>query len=281
MATLKQYFDTDFNRILSVNQPFKYGASQETSVEVICRIHLDFDAAVFYISYYVPDFGRTKDLCLKLINDLSWADKIIKETIVHRGSIGDEPITSTDLNFSGRVFIYSETELSSTERDSIKVTAKNLKRTVDFRSQSYASFRSNLERPLAFISHDTRDKDEIARPLAVRLTTMMCPVWYDEFSLKPGTSLRQSIETGLKECKKCVLILTPNFLANTGWTKTEFNSIFTREILERKDVVVPIWNNVTVQEVYEYSPSLADTVAIHWSKGLDEVARLLYNSITK
>jgi hypothetical protein len=108
----------------------------------------------------------------------------------------------------------------------------------------------------------------------------MCPVWYDEFSLKLGSSLRQSIELGLKECKKCILVLTPNFLANTGWTKTEFNSIFTREILEKNNVVVPIWHEVTARDVYEYSPSLADRFAVQWSKGLDEVSRLIYNSIT-
>jgi TIR domain len=59
----------------------------------------------------------------------------------------------------------------------------------------------------------------------------MCPVWYDEFALKIGDNLRDSIERGLKECRKCVLVLSPNFLTNGGWTKKEFDSIFTREIL--------------------------------------------------
>jgi len=279
MATLKQYFDTDFNRILSVNQPFVYKSSEE-SVEVICRIHLDFDSNTFYISYYVPKFNRIKDLCLSLINDLGWAERILKETLVQRGSLGDDIINSTDLNFSGRVFVYSEAEIHSAEYQEVKVKAEKMGRFLNFRGKAYEEARSKFEKPLAFLSHDTRDKDEIVRPLAIRLTSMMCPVWYDEYSLKPGSSLRQSIETGLKECKKCVLVLTPNFLANTGWTKTEFNSIFTREIMERNNVVIPIWHGVTAREVYEYSPSLADRVAIHWSKGLDEVSRLLYNSIT-
>ena len=73
---------------------------------------------------------------------------------------------------------------------------------------------------------------------------------------------------------------TPNFLSNTGWTKTEFNSIFTREILERTNVVLPIWHGVTPREVYEYSPSLADKVAIEWSKGISEVSRQIYRSVT-
>jgi len=280
MATLKQYFDTDLNRVLSVKQPFIYGSKDE-AVEVICRIHYDFDSNTFYVSYYVPLSRSVSQLCLTLIQDLEWAEKIRKETIVQSGvTLGDYPIISTDLHFSGRIFIYSENNLRQDDIQRLKEVGGKLGRSVHFRDPEYAVERSKLEKPLAFISHDFRDKDEIARPLALRLITMMCPVWYDEYSLKLGSSLRQSIETGIKECKSCILILTPNFLSNTGWTKVEFNSVFTREILERTNVVLPIWHGVTSRDVYEYSPSLADKVAIDWSKGIDEVSRRIYRSVT-
>lgn len=92
--------------------------------------------------------------------------------------------------------------------------------------------------------------------------------------------MRESIERGLKEARKCVLILSPNFFSNNGWTKTEFNSIFTREVLEQKSVVLPVWYGVTPEEVYEYSPSLADRVGVKWDLGPDEVIRQLYQAIT-
>lgn len=107
----------------------------------------------------------------------------------------------------------------------------------------------------------------------------MCPVWYDEFSLKVGDSLRASIEKGLKECSKCIFLLTPNFLANSGWSKTEYNSIFTRELVEKQRVILPVWSDVTARDVYKYSPILADRVAVNWSLGVDEVARKLLMSI--
>jgi len=87
------------------------------------------------------------------------------------------------------------------------------------RDGSYTAKRSRLEIPLAFISHDSRDKDGLVRDLASTLQKMLCPVWYDEYSLIAGQSLRESIEKGLRECKKCVLVLSPSFLANGGWTK--------------------------------------------------------------
>lgn len=107
----------------------------------------------------------------------------------------------------------------------------------------------------------------------------MCPVWYDEFSLKVGDSLRESIEIGLKECSKCILVITPNFLGNGGWSKREYDSIFTRELIEKQKVILPVWHEVSKEQVYEYSPILADRVAVQWSLGLTEVTRKLLHAI--
>jgi hypothetical protein len=104
-------------------------------------------------------------------------------------------------------------------------------------------------------------------------------VWFDEYSLRPGDRLRESIEKGLKECPQCVLVLTPHFPSNTGWTRTEFDSVFTREMLERSDVVLPVWHGVAWEQVYEYSPSLANRIALEWDLGVDEVCRRLYRVI--
>ena len=40
--------------------------------------------------------------------------------------------------------------------------------------------RNKWEKPLAFISHDSRDKKEIAEPLALQLQKWMCPVWFNQ-----------------------------------------------------------------------------------------------------
>jgi hypothetical protein len=141
------------------------------------------------------------------------------------------------------------------------------------------NYRNQFERPRAFICHDSRDKKEIAEPLAIQLQTLMVPVWYDDFTLKIGDSLRASIEAGLKECSKCILVLTPNFLKNGGWSKREYDSIFTRELVEKQNVILPVWSGVSVQDVYEYSPILADRIAADWSLGKDEVARRLFRSL--
>jgi hypothetical protein len=75
------------------------------------------------------------------------------------------------------------------------------------------------------------------------------------------------------------MVLSPNFLSNEGWGRAEFDSVYTREILERKNVILPVWLNVDVKEVYNYSPRLADKVGLAATLGVREVARLLANAV--
>ena len=136
------------------------------------------------------------------------------------------------------------------------------------------------EQPLAFLCHDSRDKDDVARPIAMGLQRMLCPVWYDEFSLTVGANLRTAIESGIKDCHRCILILSPAFLSNSGWTKREFDSVFSREVLEGEGLVLPVWHGVSKEQVYEYSASLVNVVGLNLGDlGLDEVIRRLYRAI--
>ena len=147
------------------------------------------------------------------------------------------------------------------------------------RDTKYRDERNRYERPLAFISHDSRDKSSVAEPIAVGLQKLMCPVWYDQFSLKVGDSLRESIERGIKEARTCVVVLSKNFFSNAGWTKAEFDSIYTKEIVEKKRVMLPVWHDVSRDQVYEYSPRLADRVGISTALDMDEIVRRLYLAI--
>ena len=62
-----------------------------------------------------------------------------------------------------------------------------------------------------FISHAWEDKEDIARLLAEALRRKGLRVWYDEFTLTLGASLRRSIDRGLAQSRYGVVILSPNF----------------------------------------------------------------------
>lgn len=110
-----------------------------------------------------------------------------------------------------------------------------------------------------FISHASEDKEEIVRPLALALIEKGLDVWYDEFSLRIGDSLRQKIDRGVASSKIGLVVLSPSFIAK-GWTNYELDGIVTRTV-SGEQTLLPIWHNITKQQVIDFSPSLADKVA--------------------
>jgi hypothetical protein len=275
MATLRQYFDTDFSRLLKSSQPFRLsdGAAE---LEVPVCLHYDFDANAKFVSCFVGKSGKPLSACVAILTAVNKLLSVGDGVEVHGGFVGERPMSCKTLRFCGRVFLYSEEDLPESELEHLTREAEANGLYIQFRGPQLAKERARLETPIAFISHDSRDKDEVARPIAVELSKLMCPVWYDEFSLRLGDSLRESIEKGLKECKKCILVLSKNFLSNRGWTKTEFNAVFTRELLEGTNLVLPIWCGIDKSDLYDYSPTLLNRVGVKWERGLQEVVREIH-----
>ena len=84
-------------------------------------------------------------------------------------------------------------------------------------------------------------------------------VWYDEFELKIGDSLRRKIDSGLAKSKFGIVVLSQSFIKK-GWTNYELDGIISKANTGEQ-VLLPIWHGITKQEVLDYSPSLADKVA--------------------
>ena len=76
------------------------------------------------------------------------------------------------------------------------------------------------------------------------------------------------------------MVLSPAFV-DKGWTNYELDGIVTRTI-SGEQILLPIWHNITKQEVIDFSPSLANKVAR--STGMhtvgeiaEEIAELLHD----
>ena len=110
-----------------------------------------------------------------------------------------------------------------------------------------------------FISHASEDKEDVARPLAEALRSNGLNVWYDEFELKIGDSLRRKIDKGIANSNFGVIVISRDFISK-GWTNYELDGLITRAV-NNEQVMLPIWHNVTKREVLNYSPSLADKLA--------------------
>jgi TIR domain-containing protein len=122
-----------------------------------------------------------------------------------------------------------------------------------------------------FISYASEDKLAVAQPLADLLMQQDVDVWYDGYSLKAGDSLRREIDRALAGCRYGVVILSESFFAKE-WPQRELDGLATREVGGSK-VIIPVWHNVTCDQVARYSPTLADRVAITTDKGLEILAQ--------
>ncbi len=123
----------------------------------------------------------------------------------------------------------------------------------------------------AFISHASEDKEFFVRELYHNLSNLGLRIWYDEFTLKVGDSLSRSIDNGLKNSEYGIVILSKAFL-NKNWPDYEYRSLLSREV-NNKPIILPIWYEITKEEVAEYSLYLADKFAITAnSSNINEVA---------
>lgn len=125
----------------------------------------------------------------------------------------------------------------------------------------------------AFICHASEDKESIVRPLAEALRAEGLAVWYDEFELRVGSSLRRSIDVGLANSRFGVVVLSEAFF-DKGWANYELDGLVTREIAQGGvQIILPIWHRVTKEDVIGYSPSLADKLALRTSDStVEEIA---------
>ena len=111
-----------------------------------------------------------------------------------------------------------------------------------------------------FISHATEDKEHFVRPLANALKNLGLEIWYDEFTLHLGDSLSGSIDKGLASSKFGAVVISPNFIKKK-WTDYELRGLISKEIYQGR-VILPIWYNISPREVMEFSPTLADKIAV-------------------
>lgn len=122
-----------------------------------------------------------------------------------------------------------------------------------------------------FISHASEDKDAIARPLAEELVRRGRSVWFDEYELLLGDSLRRTIDAGLRESAIGVVILSRAFFGKP-WPERELDGLTTRLLAGDSHAIVPIWHELTSDDVRRYSPPLADLLAARSQEGVDRLA---------
>jgi hypothetical protein len=123
-----------------------------------------------------------------------------------------------------------------------------------------------------FICHASEDKGAFVDGLASSLRDAGIGVWYDDFSLRWGESLRDSIDRGLTKCRYGIVVFSKAFFGK-NWAKYELDGLVGRSMTEGRTVILPIWHGITAEEMRQFSPSLAGRLAIRSSDPMADIIR--------
>lgn len=101
------------------------------------------------------------------------------------------------------------------------------------------------------------------------------------FRLKAFQSLSTHIIANTEfpiECSRYgIVVISKHFLAKE-WPRRELAGMFAKEVAGQK-VILPVWHNISEEEVRRHSPMLADKVATNSSKGISAVVSELLKAI--
>ena len=153
-------------------------------------------------------------------------------------------------------------------------------RTAALEARGMASAKSGLARDV-FISYASEDKDTVAKPIAEELRARGFTVWYDDYEIKLGDSIPKKIDEGLGSSRFGVVVLSPSYFAK-NWPKKELEALLAREAAEGGKVVLPVWHQVTAEDVSAHSKMLATKRAARISDGVkvvvDQIVEVLQAS---
>jgi hypothetical protein len=197
---------------------------------------------------YVGGQARRSPVRLRVPHSGRW------HVVVHMGGLGGR------VNASVRVLPKALPVMGTSGGSplaSIRDAAEDFASVSDYDSDQVLSEESGYD---VFVSHAAEDKEAVVRPLAEALKARGVTVWYDEFELKVGDSLRRRIDGGLSASRFGVVVLSPAFFER-GWPQYELDGLVTREVAGGRQLILPVWHGLSAEDVRRYSPSLADKVA--------------------
>ena len=99
------------------------------------------------------------------------------------------------------------------------------------------------------------------RPLAEALRTHHLDVWYDQYTMIVGDSLRDTNDRDLANLRLNIVVLNPDFFKKR-WPQRVLSGPLARETAANRQLNLPLGHNIDCDEILQYSPPLADLFAV-------------------
>ena len=100
--------------------------------------------------------------------------------------------------------------------------------------------------PVVFLSHASEDKN-LARQIAGHLFERGIDVFFDEWEIRSGDSIREKIDAGLGRCTHFIVLLSPSSI-NKSWVRAEMDAAFVKRV-EGECRFIPLRYNLTAKEL--------------------------------
>lgn len=160
-SAIKDAYLKDFNLLskeVNFSLEFNLPTGMRNRVDVLGKMYYDFDARSKFLSFFVPPSFNFVDACKDVVNDIQEIVKHAEAGVeVQGGHIGQLGMTSgKDIPFSGRVYLYHETPMTTTYVFYLLTIAKNHNIDLVFRSHEYLRGSWTLNLFYAYILYSDR-----------------------------------------------------------------------------------------------------------------------------
>ena len=132
-----------------------------------------------------------------------------------------------------------------------------------------------------FISHANADKENLIEELNESLKKLGINIFYDKDELEWGDNWKDRILNGTKKAEFAIIVISENFF-DREWTERELSEFLNRQNRNGQKLILPILHNITVQQLKDKYPTVADIQAIDSSKyTCDQIALLFARQLIK
>ena len=124
---------------------------------------------------------------------------------------------------------------------------------------------TTIEKGLAmydvFISHANADKALYVDDLKNSLDKLNIRIFYDKDTLEWGDNWKNKILEGVEKAEFAIIVISENFFGRE-WTEKELTDFLSRQNRNGQKIILPILHNVTVAQLQEKYPAVADIQAL-------------------
>lgn len=132
-----------------------------------------------------------------------------------------------------------------------------------------------------FISHANKDKEGLIDELYESLNRLGIKIFYDKESLIWGDEWKKQILNGVSKAEFAIIVISKNFF-DREWTEKELTQFLNRQNKNGQKLILPILHNISMKQLKDKYPGIADIQAIN-SKDYtcDQIALLFANILIK